>query len=111
MYPFVSVGGLLAGTRYYYRVTSGSIAYPFAGQVGQAFFDTAPSVAADFDRDTDVDLSDFAHFQACFNGPNRALPMSGCGPTDLDPANDCDLSDFARFQSCFNGPNRPAACT
>ena len=25
----------------------------------------------DHDRDGDVDLSDFATFQACFNGPNR----------------------------------------
>jgi hypothetical protein len=29
------------------------------------------SIPSDFDQDDDVDLSDFAVFQARFNGPNR----------------------------------------
>lgn len=28
-------------------------------------------VPSDFDHDGDVDVSDFVHFQACFNGPDQ----------------------------------------
>ena len=65
---------------------------------------------ADFDQDGDVDLSDFGHFQSCFNGPNRPAATAGCCDADLEHDGDVDLADFGRFQSCFNGPNRPAAC-
>ncbi|MBN1489957.1 MAG: DUF4185 domain-containing protein [Phycisphaerae bacterium] len=63
---------------------------------------------ADFDRDGDVDLADFANFQGAFNGPNR--PCNGqpsCARVDFDGDGDVDLADFGTFQSCFNGPNRP----
>jgi len=33
--------------------------------------DLVPPVAADYDEDGDVDLTDFAFFAYCFNGPNR----------------------------------------
>jgi len=65
------------------------------------------ATSADFDQDHDVDLSDFAFFQACFNGPNRSTALSECGNADFDGDADVDLSDFAFFQACFNGPNRP----
>lgn len=66
---------------------------------------------ADLDGDGDVDLSDFALLQTCFNGPNRP-PATGCTVgADLDGDADVDLDDFARFQTCFNGPNRPSACS
>lgn len=67
--------------------------------------------AADRDRDADIDLADFAAFEACFNGPNR--PVGGspvCRYADFDSDGDADLADFAVFQACFNGPNRPPAC-
>jgi hypothetical protein len=70
----------------------------------------SPFAAADFDRDGDVDLTDFSYFQMCFNGPNRPAAQPGCVFADLDDDNDVDLTDFAVFQGCFNGPNRPAAC-
>ena len=66
--------------------------------------------AADFDNDGDVDLVDFAHFQACFNGPNRAYVSTGCENMDFDADDDVDLVDFGIFQACFNGPNRPPNC-
>ena len=69
-----------------------------------------PPVFTDFDLDGDVDLVDFAFFQACFNGPNRAAPFPECRPADLNNDGDIDLADFATLQSCFNGPNRPPAC-
>jgi hypothetical protein len=65
---------------------------------------------ADFDDDGDVDLTDFSHFQGCFNGPNRPAAQAGCEDTDLDGDADVDLADFFVFQGCFNGPNRPPAC-
>ncbi len=64
---------------------------------------------ADFDRDGDVDLSDFGVFQSCFNGPNRPAAPDCTADADLDDDNDVDLADFGAFQSCFNGPNRFAA--
>jgi hypothetical protein len=67
-------------------------------------------VAADLDRDCDVDLGDFVMFQTCFNGPNVS-PAAGCVTnSDFDGDTDVDLGDFAVFQACFNGPNRPPAC-
>jgi len=66
-------------------------------------------VAADFDHDGDVDLTDFSIFQSCFNGPNREAKTGCVTPAaDLDEDQDIDLTDFSIFQSCFNGPNRPA---
>ncbi|MBN1492190.1 MAG: family 10 glycosylhydrolase [Phycisphaerae bacterium] len=67
-------------------------------------------VAADFDCDGDVDLTDFSAFQGCFNGPNRAPAGEDCDGADVDSDNDVDLTDFGAFQSCFNGPNRAPAC-
>lgn len=65
---------------------------------------------SDVDYDGDVDLTDFAGFQACFNGPNRA-PLKTCAvDADFDNDGDVDLVDFGVFQACFNGPNRPPAC-
>jgi Carboxypeptidase regulatory-like domain len=64
---------------------------------------------ADADQDGDIDLTDFASFQLCFNGPNRP-PTPSCGtPADYDRDADVDLADFSLFQACFNGPNRPPA--
>ncbi len=61
---------------------------------------------ADFDRDGDVDLSDFSKLQLCFNGPNLPPALPGtCGDTDFDADGDTDHTDFALFRSCFNGPN------
>ncbi len=72
---------------------------------------TAPPIVkvADFDCDGDVDLGDFAVFQTCFNGPNRAPAQSTCSDADFDEDGDVDLSDFATFQTCFNGPNQAPA--
>jgi hypothetical protein len=39
--------------------------------VGNLGSDSATRVFATSDGDTDVDLSDFAVFQDCFNGPNQ----------------------------------------
>ncbi len=69
-----------------------------------------PTVPADFNQDGAVDMTDFAYFQMCFNGPNQSPAQSGCELADLDSDGDADMADFAVFQTCFNGPNRPPAC-
>jgi len=68
-----------------------------------------PFAWADFDHDCDVDVADFATFQACFNGPNRPLPTDCQADADFDGDCDADVADFSRFQACFNGPDRPPA--
>jgi len=101
------VVGLTAGTHSItLRVTDS------AGGVGEASvtIEVGVSAGSDFDDDGDVDLTDFAHFQTCFNGPNRPYAQSDCADADPDHDRDVDLSDFALFQGCFNGPNRPPAC-
>jgi hypothetical protein len=64
-------------------------------------------VPGDSDCDADVDLADFAVFEACLNGPNRLPGGAGCDRFDFDHDGDVDLRDFLDFQTCFNGPNRP----
>ena len=50
-------------------------------------------VLGDFDSDCDVDLSDYATFQACVSGP--AIPYAGdCGKADFDHDGDVDQDDF-----------------
>jgi hypothetical protein len=103
--------------RYYVRtaaggadVLGGTCGYSPAELVHSSGFPIDVVIDCDFDNDLDVDLSDFAVFQGCFNGPNRQ-PAEGCtGDADFDNDNDVDLSDFGGlgFQVCFNGPNRPA---
>jgi len=63
-----------------------------------------PEHLADLDRDGDVDLADFARFQACHSGPGRPLPAL-CHEADFDNDGDADLHDFAVLQVCFNGPD------
>jgi hypothetical protein len=82
-----------------------------ANGVGGSFeFTVSTGPASDFDTDGDVDLTDFGHFQSCFNGPNRPPAQANCGDADFNADNDVDLADFGTFQGCFNGPNRPPAC-
>jgi len=64
----------------------------------------------DLDADCDVDVVDFALFQACFNGPNRPPAFACTVAADFDVDLDVDLADFGMLQACFNGPNRPPAC-
>lgn len=68
------------------------------------------NIPGDFDHDSDVDLKDFDHFQACFSGPNRPPGQPSCADADLDHDGDVDLADFLTFQACFNGPNQAPTC-
>ncbi len=67
-----------------------------------------PDVPADFDRDSDVDLDDFGHFQACATGPDLGPVAPGCQDADLDHDNDADQTDFGLFQRCISGAQQLA---
>ncbi len=98
---------LVNGVVYYYT----AFAYDTNGLYAPGTTVSArPIAAVDLDRDGDVDLSDFAAFQLCFNGPNRSPTLPTCTASDFDNDGDVDLADFAIFQTCFNGPNRPPGC-
>jgi hypothetical protein len=70
---------------------------------------TVETVTPDFDRDADVDLTDFGMYQRCLSGPGKA-PAVGCEFADLDGDNDVDQNDFGVLQACMAGahviPNR-----
>ncbi len=66
-------------------------------------------VRSDYDRDGDVDLTDFAVMQRCFSAPE--IPVQpGCENADLDADTDVDASDLATFLGCLSGAGRPPSC-
>ncbi|GMU22595.1 MAG: hypothetical protein AMXMBFR13_26800 [Phycisphaerae bacterium] len=92
------------GVTYYYRA--------FAYYTDASAHYSAPAAAtgvsavrADYDRDGDVDISDFGHFQICLTGSSIAQPDPACLDTRLDADADVDQNDFGIFQNCMSGPN------
>jgi len=76
--------------------------------MGAYEFPSSPpmTVAADFDRDGDVDGVDVATFIACAHGPYVGLEQD-CEAVDLDGDGDGDQTDFAELQRCLGGPFVP----
>lgn len=68
-------------------------------------------IPGDFDKDGDVDQSDFGHLQACLSGNGVAQNDPACQDARLDTDADVDLSDLFLFQTCAGGANRPPAET
>jgi hypothetical protein len=62
------------------------------------------SIHGDCDGDGDIDLSDFAEFQLCFDEDLAGLTSGICQCSDYDEDGDVDLADFADFQLSFSGP-------
>lgn len=62
----------------------------------------SPVVAADLDRDGDVDLDDFAILSSCLLGPESPA-VGSCVSADLDFDGDVDIADFASYQRCYSG--------
>lgn len=58
------------------------------------------SMPGDWNCDSHVDLSDFAHFDPCQFGPGTAYP-AGCIKADFDFDDDADLNDLAELQNGF----------
>jgi len=57
----------------------------------------------DFDGDGDVDLADFASFQACLSGDGASQNDPSCAPAKLDPGDDVDGDDLIIFLDCLSG--------
>ena len=66
------------------------------------------SPRADFDKDTDVDQTDFGHFQECLSGSGIAQLRPACSNADFDRDNDVDATDFTVFAGCMRGSGIPA---
>jgi hypothetical protein len=57
----------------------------------------------DFDADGDVDLKDFAKFQACYRGPDVVQETAACLYAHFDADRDVDLDDYAGFAAALDG--------
>ncbi|HOA75178.1 MAG TPA: DNRLRE domain-containing protein [Phycisphaerae bacterium] len=69
-------------------------------------FPESAGPAADFDRDMDVDLDDFAFLQVCYT--ELAQPVRPpCTRADLTGDGFVDQLDVAVFTACMEGPNKP----
>lgn len=71
-------------------------------------FAVAAAVPGDFDRDTDVDISDYGHLQACYTGNDVLIADEACRDADLDSDGDADQDDQLIFKACLTGANVPA---
>ncbi len=60
--------------------------------------------AVDADGDHDVDMDDFAVFQACYTGSGTFTLTTECGCFDRNRDSDVDTLDFQQFQACATGP-------
>jgi cytosine/adenosine deaminase-related metal-dependent hydrolase len=68
-----------------------------------------PDTVGDLDRDGDVDVHDYAIFEACLSGPDLPHPGgAACQQADLNSDNDVDLADYAILHMCFSGEDSPA---
>ena len=66
------------------------------------------TVKADFDKDGDVDMDDWAHFQTCMSGAGAIQADPACSDTLLDGDTDVDAKDMALFRQCLSGAAIPA---
>lgn len=60
-------------------------------------------VRADFDRDRDVDMSDWGHMQTCLTSSYQPQNDPACVDARLDADLDVDEQDVARFLNCLTG--------
>ncbi len=95
--------GLARGTYYYALFAHDAFHYASPALV------TVNVLPGDFDGDTDIDQSDFAHIQNCYSGD--AMPYgTGCDDTDLDDDGDVDITDFNAFLPCLAGADHTPGC-
>lgn len=99
--------GLTNGTTYYYT------AFSYYSDFGRYYASGTtvggtPAGPADFDRDGDVDSSDFGFFQRCFSGDFVPQTDPACAGAKFDVDEDVDQQDFAAFMDCLQGPGVPA---
>lgn len=63
-------------------------------------------VAADLDRDDDVDQTDFGYLQSCYTGPGVTQTDPTCQNARLDADVDVDRDDFLVLERCLSGANQ-----
>lgn len=83
-------------------LASEGLAFPTA--VGSLAGMSCAGLFADFDRDGDVDLKDFAAAQRCFTG-NATGADATCDVVDADQNKKIDLSDLIKFVDWLSGPS------
>lgn len=66
-----------------------------------------PRIVGDFDRDGDVDQSDFGHLQVCLTEYSYTTIPAHCLDAELDNDSFINQSDVAIFLNCMSGPYRP----
>ncbi len=93
-------------TTYYWRIDSsnGCVTTP-----GLVWSFTTTGFTGDFDRDSDVDQSDFGFLQRCLSGTGISYP-DGCAPADLSADGAVDADDLDLFRACMSGPGQTPAC-
>lgn len=65
-------------------------------------------VRGDFNRDGDVDQSDFGALQICLTGPNLPQTEPSCSSAMMDDDTDVDGNDVLLFIACHGAEGRPA---
>ncbi|MCP4594351.1 MAG: M1 family metallopeptidase [bacterium] len=68
------------------------------GQPGGDAVLTFVKMIGDADADGDIDLDDFALFDACLSGPQYRPYAAGCGVFDFDTDRDVDFADYGALQ-------------
>lgn len=91
--------------------TGPGIDYTVAGLPGECTLvpDVDGLVAADMDRDRDIDMDDFANMQRKLGSTADIVYEDVmCGDCDLDNDDDVDTDDVNLFNGCFSGDGVPA---
>jgi hypothetical protein len=92
--------GAVNGTTYYYAAfTYDGVPNYSAGTLASA----KPYLPPDFDRDGDVDQSDFGHMQECYSGAYVPQDTPACLDARLDADDDVDIDDFNILFGCLSG--------
>lgn len=69
------------------------------------------AVPGDFDRDGDVDQSDFGRMQICLSGSSVPQLNPSCAAARLDGDDDVDQADVTKLLNCMSGSDVPASPT
>ena len=62
----------------------------------------------DFDHDSDTDMSDFGHLQACLT--DSSAPAAGCADADMDGDGVIGSADVDLFTNCLAGADQAPGC-
>ena len=77
--------------------------WPIGGTLTFDNVSLVQSGSPDCDLDGDIDLRDFAYFQACFTGEGGGVP-TGCECADLNSDGNVDLGDYGLVNLRMEGP-------